>query len=365
MPCCPGISLISVSAEKHSAMNTRTRKTERKNRRGFTLIELLVVISIIATLIALITPAVQSARAAARRTQCANNLKNLGIALHNFASGHKDALPRLAVEEGGVGQYRPWTIPLLPYLDNAAIYREARNPAYNPGTVHLKVFACPDDDSAVDAPGGLSYVANAGYGGRVSSQATGSFVKGNPGYLTFSNWYDSQSADGGKATGLFWIDTTVRLGDVNQGDGLEHTLMLTENVFATSFAETPLYHINPSNTIPRIQSHPKEIGGVSFLIGDDGIQLQGESSTGNDSAFPTSLRIVATNLEHYRINSGVRTGGGEGWLPAPNSYHGDGVHGLFTDGRVQFLNENMNEAVYARSLTWNGQRKGQLIDSDF
>jgi hypothetical protein len=41
------------------------------------------------------------------------------------------------------------------------------------------------------------------------------------------------------------------------------------------------------------------------------------------------------------------------------------VHGLFTDGRVQFLNENMNEAVYARSLTWNGQRKGQLIDSDF
>lgn len=103
----------------------------RKLRSGFTLIELLVVIAIIAILIALLLPAVQQAREAARRTQCKNNLKQIGLALHNFHDTHGNfppgqALPRGATanvdgeERGGPG----WMAYLLPFMDMASIHQD-------------------------------------------------------------------------------------------------------------------------------------------------------------------------------------------------------------------------------------------------
>ena len=97
-------------------------------RRGFTLIELLVVIAIIAVLIALLLPAVQQAREAARRTQCRNNLHQLGLALHNYHDTHRCFPP-----ERVYGNYEMSSIStlLLPFLDEAAIYNSynfARTP---------------------------------------------------------------------------------------------------------------------------------------------------------------------------------------------------------------------------------------------
>jgi prepilin-type N-terminal cleavage/methylation domain-containing protein len=89
-----------------------------RRQRGFTLVELLVVIAIIGILVALLLPAVQAAREAARRMQCGNNLKQLGLAVHNFADSNKQRIPMLGeAEEGG-----HWTGFVLPYIEQSTIY---------------------------------------------------------------------------------------------------------------------------------------------------------------------------------------------------------------------------------------------------
>ncbi|MCA9086300.1 MAG: DUF1559 domain-containing protein, partial [Planctomycetaceae bacterium] len=107
----------------------RTHQASKQRRRGFTLIELLVVISIIATLMSLILPAIQNAREAGRRTQCLNNIRNVTVAALNFASSNKSRLPALAyyvdnpatTTADNMGQ-RSWVVELLPYMDQQGTY---------------------------------------------------------------------------------------------------------------------------------------------------------------------------------------------------------------------------------------------------
>ena len=100
------------------------------SRKGFTLIELLVVIAIIAVLIALLLPAVQQAREAARRTQCRNNLKQLGLALHNYHDTHSIFMPAFFgnhIEDTDQEQHGwGWGTMLLPYLDQAPLYAQLK-----------------------------------------------------------------------------------------------------------------------------------------------------------------------------------------------------------------------------------------------
>src|SRR6478609_4657468 len=93
-------------------------------RRAFTLIELLVVIAIIAILIALLLPAVQQAREAARRTQCKNNLKQLGLGLHNYLDTFSVLPPMCAIGSGTGGKWSVWA-RIMPYLEQASIYNLA------------------------------------------------------------------------------------------------------------------------------------------------------------------------------------------------------------------------------------------------
>ena len=112
-----------------------------KARRGFTLIELLVVIAIIAILIALLLPAVQQAREAARRTQCKNNMKQIGLGLHNYVDAFQ-LLPSgsIAIPQGSpiMGMGWTWHASILPYLDQAPLYNTINVPGLGAGVVRIK-----------------------------------------------------------------------------------------------------------------------------------------------------------------------------------------------------------------------------------
>src|SRR5665213_792890 len=138
------------------------------NFKGFTLIELLVVIAIIAVLIALLLPAVQQAREAARRTQCKNNLKQLGLALHNYHDITSNTFPPgyIDVNPQGVLLLWGWGTMILPQIDQAPLYNVLTSPAtvpnintglasatpatVTPNTVQtvIRAFRCPSDNGS-------------------------------------------------------------------------------------------------------------------------------------------------------------------------------------------------------------------------
>jgi prepilin-type N-terminal cleavage/methylation domain-containing protein len=140
----------------------KDRVTRARSLRAFTLIELLVVIAIIAVLVALLLPAVQQAREAARRSQCKNNLKQIGLALHNYhdvASRFPRSQTWGRVVGGTMGAYHhTWITSILPYIDQAPLYNQVNFnlPAYVSGSgltavpqphlgVQLDVIRCPSD----------------------------------------------------------------------------------------------------------------------------------------------------------------------------------------------------------------------------
>jgi prepilin-type N-terminal cleavage/methylation domain-containing protein len=124
-------------------------RTFRKTRSAFTLVELLVVIAIIGILVGLLLPAVQSARAAARRMQCSNNVKQIALACHNFESAYK-TLPPWVHAKGPGGTARPTVFAsghymILPYIEQQAIYDLGQGHSFGVRTQAVAAFACPDD----------------------------------------------------------------------------------------------------------------------------------------------------------------------------------------------------------------------------
>ncbi len=215
-------------------------------RRGFTLIELLVVIAIIAVLIALLLPAVQQAREAARRTQCRNNLKQLGLALHNYHDSAK-VFPPGYVDRNADPNVTPdldqgpgwgWATFLLPYLDQANVYNQIN---FNQGVgllsnvkisqQSLPAFQCPSDgrqdpfpvyDSTFTTP--ITTVAHSNYVGCNGWVECFNGAGGNP---QPGAWTDNNAGTFGTAgVGLFYRNSSNSAASVT--DGLTNTVVVGE-----------------------------------------------------------------------------------------------------------------------------------------
>jgi len=187
-------------------------KRGSRKRTGFTLIELLVVIAIIAVLVAIILPAVQYARAAARRTTCQNNLKQIGLAFHNHASTYDERLPRLGIpkfKSHPLERYS-WAVTILPFIEEESIYNEMEaNPTDPAPEVNIETYQCPDDITTASNPAQLSYVVNTGYAGRSGAYPpsffgkSGSYSSPYSISLIYTGRHDIQKADGGSSRVCF------------------------------------------------------------------------------------------------------------------------------------------------------------------
>ncbi|MFO0953227.1 MAG: DUF1559 domain-containing protein [Isosphaeraceae bacterium] len=338
-------------------------------RRGFTLIELLVVIAIIAVLIALLLPAVQSAREAARRIQCTNNLKQLGLAVHNYESTHS-ALPVACIVTWGPGNtpvFGGWgpLARLLPHLEgqngyNACNFSLANEADENVTAMGLKTaaFLCPSDPNMATTfvDDGVNR-ANTNYG------------------VNRGDWY----AWGGRVSGVppqspFRTNVSVRFSELT--DGLSQTLFAAE--VKTRFPylrKCSGLAFQPVNSTPRpdTSANPGIVSQYTSCSGEmkpDAGHAEWEDGNVNQSGFTTAW---TPNKKTPGTFGGVsypdvdliaqreEEGGPTFAAITARSFHPGGVNVLMGDGSVRFMKETVNGAVWRGLGTVNG---GEVVSAD-
>jgi prepilin-type N-terminal cleavage/methylation domain-containing protein len=333
----------------------RPVQSNKKQRRAFTLIELLVVISIIATLAALILPAVQNARSAARRVECQNNVKQLGIAIMSFTAKKNGRLPQLAEQiRGGSSLYMSWCVQILPELDNGAARREFdANPGGFPA-MSLKMFQCPVDQNNFQIPGGLSYVVNAGFVPTAVWPLTGwDHVAGSGDWDASGTNGGAEDYKIGHALGVFHAPPRIvdyfkpSLDYISSGDGQTQTVIFAENVQGQNWHLANLANIGAGGT---------SVADLAFGVPVD-LLTDVDPRPGRFGLTDSTL----VTMDSLDASPGSNILATRGTLPRPSSYHlGTSIYG-FADGGTRQIADNIDFRVYAKLLTPNGQRYGQSV----
>jgi prepilin-type N-terminal cleavage/methylation domain-containing protein len=347
-------------------------------RKAFTLVELLVVIAIIGTLVALLLPAVQSAREAARRNTCSNDLKQMATALTMREGSTKDLPGYINVLgiKGTPNQVRAsWVVTAFPYIEQQQLFDQWNNGGQtgakglvNPTTGYaaIEILVCPSNPPVTQGEPALSYVANAGY-------------RNDAFHTARSN--NDRAAYENAANGLFFdrtrlanVDPTVvwsnskDVRDANtpapevvmtlayvqsKGDGTTNTMMLTESLAALTWE----YQGTDYTTTPDASFHfgfnwvqPTQVASNTSLR-VNGIKSNPQYSTFSDM---TNEFKTPTTTDPPNPVPGM-----------PSSYHPGGVNASFLDSRVVLISDQIDPVVYAQLMTSNHKQSDLMINSVF
>jgi prepilin-type processing-associated H-X9-DG protein/prepilin-type N-terminal cleavage/methylation domain-containing protein len=295
---------------------------------AFTLIELLVVMAIIAILIGLLLPAVQKVRDAAARTQSQNNLKQIGLAFHNYHSAFERLPPgytsrTLTVDGDGLGPGWAWGAYLLPYLEQDNLFRQIDFTKDIADPVHaqvrvtiLKVFLSP-----ADSPPSLTFTVVADGGTPICDVAFANYVAVG-GTFEVSGFPDSN-------TGVLLRNSRFRFLDIT--DGTSNTMIVTERESRRSPMTTWVGAVTGSVNPP-----------LNLAYEDEGPPTLVLTNTGEAA----ELRTPNNPLGHVEDAS---------------SRHSGGVNALFGDGSVRFIRDSINPFAWEAI----GTRAGSEVVSDF
>lgn len=329
----------------------------RKQNHGFTVIELLVVIAIIAILIALLLPAVQQVRETARRTQCRNNLKQLGLALHNYHEVYKVLPPGMRFKpQSSTDAIGTGNVSLLPYLDQANLQNriDPEIPWYlqPPDIVqtNVSVFICPSDTAA--NPSVYPFVAALGVpvGDTFHNSSYGYSVGYNDAVCFTPSWGTRPSHPG---NGVFAIHSKTRFRDIT--DGISNTFAIGEAACGFEMC-SGIGCEDPDPNLDNARSkHGWLVGGQNF----EGFYAAGLRYGGfwGSTVEPLNKSPVTDSL--FRSTTAINDcrpsfEGGPHWLPNFRSFHVGGGHFLFTDGSVQFLSDSIDMTTYRALSTIHG-----------
>jgi prepilin-type N-terminal cleavage/methylation domain-containing protein/prepilin-type processing-associated H-X9-DG protein len=357
-------------------------------RRGFTLIELLVVIAIIAVLIALLLPAVQSAREAARRIQCVNNMKQMGVALHNYLSATNVFPMGVSLNNDGTqttygyiaNQCFSAHALMLPYLEASAVYNSLNfswgvnesNSSYSyfanstGAFVQLKEFVCPSDPNA-GQPDANNTTNTNNYFACVGTtmnfgnmKAAANFISATPGF----NW---------PTTGMFAWQLAYSIATVT--DGTSNTIALAEGAVDTQTMSNFQRHLglkdvaalsslqlmdaetNSSAAIQAIQACSASWNSGTATLSTE----RGEDWAHGAMAYTLFNTIATPNANNSNWSNCSTSTASVSTLVNSDSYHSGGVNVCMGDGSVKFIKSSINQ------FTWwslGTRANGEVISSD-
>ncbi len=331
------------------------KRSLSKNRRGFTLIELLVVVAIIAILVALLLPAVQQAREAARRTQCKNNLKQIGLAVHNYETSHK-VFPGIG-RGSNLISVQTAVLPFLEQENLKRLYNPQQplfllvggvpnfNPSQLPAAVTVvNTFLCPSESQSprftrwgANNIAGTSYMVCTGTG-------TGTYY--DPRFPT---------------DGMFWNASSTGFRDMR--DGASSTLLMSEGLLGSNFDTLGAIPAVPDRQTASPQGTlPNPNGGITPPMTD--ALCAGTLRWAGDRGLSWIYGIAQSTTFNTYLTPNSKTpnchSNGQGRFKAA-SLHDGGVHVLMGDGGVRFIGNSIALA------TWRGlsTRAGREVLGEF